>query len=181
MQVTCSIMRNLFLSILLLSLLACHRSGLAPGENAPSFSLKDLSGNTVSLESFKGKVVLLNFWATWCAPCVVEMPSLAHLHDKLKDRGFSVVSIAMQDNPESVKEFVDKSKFPFPVLLDESGEVGSLYKTTGLPESFLLSKEGKILMFTDPRTDEPIAKIRGEREWDSPEAIASILRAMESK
>lgn len=171
-------MRTLALFLSLFIFASCERSGFAPGDFAPKFTLKNASGELVSLEDLRGKVVLLNFWATWCAPCVVEMPSLERLHSRMKERGFTVLSIATQDKREEVQEFITKAGLTFSVLFDDGGEVSSLYKTTGLPETIILSREGKISMFLDPKTNEPVTRIRGEREWDSQEAIASISRVL---
>ena len=123
--------------------------------------LKDVFGNTVRLSEFRGKIVFLNFWATWCPTCVIEMPSMEKLHRKLKDREFAMVAINMQEPPAQVKSFFEKLELSFTSLLDSSGEVVTGFAVNALPTTFVLDKQGRI-----------IGKALGPREWDSRASIA---------
>ena len=123
--------------------------------------LKDVFGNTVSLSDFRGNVVFLNFWATWCPPCVIEMPSMQKLHRRFKDKNFVMVAINSQETDAQVKSFFNKYKLSFTALLDSSGEVGTWFGVISLPTTFVLDKEGRI-----------IGSALGPREWDSQASIA---------
>ena len=134
-----------------------------PGINAPApnFTFPNLDGNKVSLTDYRGKVVLLNIWATWCAPCVAEMPSMQKLYQELKDEGFLILAVSLDESGvEVVKPFVEKHKLDFPVLLDTKGEIKSLYQITGIPESFVIDKSGAL-----------VEKIVGPRDWATSGAI----------
>jgi len=123
--------------------------------------LKDVFGNTVSLSYFRGNVVFLNFWATWCPPCVIEMPSMQKLHRRFKDKNFVMVAINSQETDARVKSFFDKYKLSFTALLDSSGEVGTWFDVNAFPTTFVLDKEGRI-----------IGRALGPREWDSQASVA---------
>ena len=123
--------------------------------------LKDVFGNTVSLSDFRGNVVFLNFWATWCPPCVIEMPSMQKLHRRFKDKNFVMVAINSQETDAQVKSFFDKYKLSFTGLLDSSGEVGTGFDVNALPTTFVLDKEGRI-----------IGRALGPRDWDSQASVA---------
>ncbi len=123
--------------------------------------LKDVIGNTVRLSDFRGKVVFLNFWATWCAACVVEMPSMEKLHRRLKDKDFVMVAINLQESDALVKAFFEKLKLSFTALLDSNGEVATGFAVNALPTSFVLDKQGKI-----------VGAAIGPREWNSRASIA---------
>ena len=111
------------------------------------FTLDALDGSRVSLSSFKGKVVLLSFWATWCGPCRQEMPEMQTLYQKLKGRGFEVVAVDMMEDKATVSQFVKKSGYTFPVLLDTTGTVGgaSLYDARAIPTNYVIDKTGHIV------------------------------------
>ena len=123
--------------------------------------LKDVFGNTVSLSDFRGNVVFLNFWATWCPPCVIEMPSMQKLHRRFKDKNFVMVAINSQETDTQVKSFLNKYKLSFTALLDSSGEVGTWFDVNAFPTTFVLDKEGRI-----------IGRALGPREWDSQASVA---------
>jgi thiol-disulfide isomerase/thioredoxin len=111
---------------------------------APAFSLKDLNGRTVELADLKGKVVLLDFWATWCAPCVAAMPRLQKLHQKHAAKGFAVVGVAIDEKgAEVVAPMVGKKKVTYPVLLGTEA-AWSAYGVKALPALFLIDREGRI-------------------------------------
>ena len=149
----------------LLSLVACEREGRSPGLLPPKVELEYLSGAKVSLRDFKGKIVLVNFWATWCPPCIAEMPSLQALQDSLGSENFFVVGIATQDEKKDVEEFLKSSKISFPILLDFYGELSRKFEVAGYPETFLLDRDGRFLMFPDPKNGALVLKVAGERDW----------------
>ena len=123
--------------------------------------LKDVYGNPVSLSDFRGKIVFLNFWATWCPTCVVEMPSMEKLHRRFKDKDFVMVAINMQESDAQVKAFFEKRKLSFTALLDSNGEVSTGFAVNALPTTFVLDKEGRI-----------VGRALGPREWNSRASIS---------
>ena len=128
------------------------------GSKAPDFSAGTLTGTgTKTIADYKGQVVLLNVWATWCAPCRVEMPSIEHLQQEFAPQGLKIVAVSIDEaGPEVVREFVRERGFSFEVLLNPSRSIERLYQTTGVPESFVLNREGVI-----------VKKVIGAAEWDS--------------
>ena len=131
------------------------------GNPAPDFSLPNLEGTMVSLADYKGKVVLLNIWATWCPPCVEEMPSMDKLFRALNKQGLEILAVSIDASGlKAVGPFMKKHKLSFPALIDPNGTTQSLYRTTGIPESIIIDKKGII-----------VEKIIGPRDWGSSEAI----------
>ena len=108
------------------------------------FTLSDLQGNRWHLRELQGKVVLVNFWATWCPPCRKEMPDLQALYDKYKDQGFIVVSIS-DEEAAKVQPFIAERKITYPVLLDPGRKVNDLFRVEGIPKSFVYDREGKLV------------------------------------
>jgi peroxiredoxin len=108
------------------------------------FTLSDLQGNPWHLRDLKGKVVLVNFWATWCPPCRKEMPDLQALYDRYKDQGFVVVSIS-DEEAAKVQPFIAERKITYPVLLDPGRKVNDLFQVEGIPKSFVYNREGKLV------------------------------------
>jgi peroxiredoxin len=143
---------------------------LGKGAPAPDFSLPDLDGKMTSLADYRGKVIFLNIWATWCPPCVEEMPSMEKLYQELKGEGFEILAVSVDvSGGEAVIPFMKKHGLSFPALLDTKGSVKSLYQTTGVPESFIIDKDGIIA-----------EKIIGPKDWASPGAIRSIRNLIQS-
>jgi peroxiredoxin len=131
---------------------------------APDFAVPDLAGQAVRLSAYRGQVVLVNLWTTWCPPCRDEMPSMERLHARLKDRGFVLLAVSQDEGGVAVvRPFVEQLKLSFPILVDAQGEVGRKYGVWGYPESFLVDREGRI-----------VERIIGPRDWASPEQIAQI-------
>lgn len=124
-------------------------------------TLKDLNGRPVSLSNFRGKIVFLNFWTTWCYACRIEMPAMEKLHQKFKNKDFAMVAINLQESVAQVKKFFKDLKLTFTSLLDSDGEVGAHFRITAIPTTFILDKEGII-----------IGKVMGPREWDGKKAFA---------
>jgi peroxiredoxin len=138
---------------------------LDTGSAAPEYRAFSLEGDTIALSSFAGEVVLLNIWATWCRPCVVEMPSLQRLHEELRDSGLRVVAVSV-DAPlgvvgafgepgGDVRRFVEDHNLTFTVLHDPSGRIQSRYQVNGLPTTFIIDRSGRIRQ-----------KLIGARKWD---------------
>jgi len=123
--------------------------------------LQDVNGNDVRLSDFRGKIVFLNFWTTWCPTCRIEMPSMQKLHQKFKDQDFAMVTINLRESASQVIAFFKKYKLTFTALLDSTGEVGTRFRINAIPTTFILDKKGQI-----------IAKVMGPREWDSNKSIA---------
>lgn len=154
------------------------QSALAPGVRAPEINLEDLQGNRFSLEQFRGRWVLLNFWASWCAPCIEELPSLEILNTELNSSGISVVSVAVEDDPKMLKEVVERTRITFPVLLDLPGAVKASYGLFGLPETFLIDPYGKLAMINDPQSLMPGIKVVGPRDWSARSALAIVKQTI---
>jgi peroxiredoxin/outer membrane lipoprotein-sorting protein len=114
------------------------------GQPAPEFSLQSLDGKIYNLSDLKGKVVLIDFWATWCGPCREELPSIEKLHKEFSDKGLVVLGINDEDK-EKVQQFVNQQKLTFPTLLDSGGAVARTYKVNAIPRVILIDKDGKIV------------------------------------
>ncbi len=108
------------------------------------FTLSDLQGKTWELKDLRGKVVLVNFWATWCPPCRKEMPDLESLQERFKDRGFVVLAISDEEQ-DKVRPFISERKITYPVLLDQGRKVNDLFQVEGIPKSFVYDREGKLV------------------------------------
>jgi len=130
-------------------------------KNPVIINLKDMNGQQVSLADFKGKIVFLNFWTTWCPTCRIEMPSMEKLHRKLKDKDFAMVTVNLQESASQVKTFFKEFKLTFTALLDSTGEVGVSFGIRAIPTTYILDKTGRI-----------IGLANGPREWDSKDAVA---------
>ena len=127
------------------------------GSPAPDFTLKDVTGKTVNLSSFRGKTVILNFWSTSCPPCLAELPSLENLHRELSKSGVVVIGVAVERDVTAVGEVVARKKLSFPVLIDPDKEVYfDSYALFGLPITLIINKDGTI-----------VERVIGEAEWDS--------------
>jgi peroxiredoxin len=142
---------------------------LKAGTEAPGFRLPSLAGGEVDLASQRGKVVVLNFWATWCPPCVAEMPSLERLHRSLSPEGVSVVTVSTDEDEAALRRFVAEHALTLPVLKDPGGRVAAgEYRTTGYPETFVLDRNGRVLQH-----------VVGPAEWDSTERLAYFRGVLE--
>jgi peroxiredoxin len=114
------------------------------GRLAPGFNLRDLKGDTITLEQFKGKVVFLDFWAPWCIPCKEELPELDKLYMKFQREGFIVIGIAVDATSEGVAKFLQKVPISFPILLDTKGTVAESYRLVNMPTGYLIGRDGVI-------------------------------------
>jgi thiol-disulfide isomerase/thioredoxin len=153
----------LLAGIFLITLTACQsdKSTPQPTKQAPDFSLTSLSGQTVRLSEMRGKVVLLNFWATWCPPCREEVPSLARLANAMSNSEFQMITVAIdKEGRKAVDEFFRHAGVQLPTLIDSTGVVGKSYGITGVPETFIIDKQGLINK-----------KVIGPIDWSQPDTI----------
>ena len=148
------------------------------GSDAPPFTVTDLEGGEVRLSDYAGeKVLLVNVWATWCGPCVVEMPSMQRLYESLEGEDFEILAVSVDARlGESdiagrpggdLRAFADELGLTFPILHNPSGDIQQLYQTTGVPESFVIGRDGIIYK-----------KIAGPTEWDATENEELIRRLL---
>ena len=153
---------------------------VVPGSPFPNFSAYDLNGRTATLSDFRGKVLLLNIWATWCTPCKEEMPSMQRLLEEIQDDDFEILAVSI-DRPSGdhqptnplggrLQAFADSMGLTFTILHDPSGEISETLKTTGVPESFVVSRDG--ILFR---------KITGPTAWDAAQNVELIRRLLESQ
>jgi len=134
------------------------------GDMAPDFTLEYTKGNEVTLSALRGKVVMVNFWATWCPPCKEEMPSMERLNKFMADEDFVMLAINADDNGrEVVPDFLKKNPHDFTVLYDDQGAVKQSYGVYKMPESFIINKDGTI-----------VEKVIGAIDWASPKTVAYI-------
>jgi peroxiredoxin len=113
---------------------------------AADFKLQDLNGKEVSLSDFKGKKVLLNFWATWCPPCKAEMPDIEKLYQETKNSDFVILAVNLGEDKQTVKSFMDKNKYDFRILLDSDKDVAIKYNIVSIPTSFFIDEKGTIIL-----------------------------------
>ncbi len=147
------------------------------GTVAPDFEVNDLLGGRARLSDHRGEVVLVNIWATWCPPCVEEMPSMERLYQKMGGHGFEIMAISIDVEPGGfdldgnpggdIQAFADSLGLTFPILHDPSGAIQQLYRTTGVPESFLIGTDGILYK-----------RVAGPTEWDAPEYGELIQRLL---
>jgi thiol-disulfide isomerase/thioredoxin len=132
---------------------------------APGFSLADMDGDRHALGDYRGKVILLNFWATWCPPCRHEMPAMERLYKRFGDKGFVVLAVNQWEDADHVFAYTgDLNVFPsFPILFDPESKVSQDYGVKGLPTSFVIDREGRL-----------VYRAIGGREFDHPEIMQSI-------
>lgn len=130
------------------------------GDKAPGFNLTADAGTGMSLEDYRGKYVLLNFWATWCPPCIQELPSLNNIHERFRDRGLVVVGVSVDEDKEAYQKFLQQRGVTFPTARDPQQTVNIRYGTTKFPESYLIDREGYVRR-----------KYVGPEDWERPEIV----------
>ncbi len=148
---------------------AGQAGGAAVTENSPSldFSLTTIGNEPVRLSDYRGKVVFLNFWATWCPPCKMELPSMEKLYERMKGRPFVILAVNVDESdPANVGRFVRDMHLTFPVLLDD-GSVSKAYRVNGIPTSFIIRKDGTI-----------DAIVNGARPWNEASYVAAFDKLM---
>ena len=120
------------------------KTSLSKGSLFPDFKAKTLKGEEIDTSKFRGKVLLVNFWATWCPPCRNEMPLFQKVYREYRDKGFEIVGVSTDSSMDAVKEFVREYGITFPIVLDEK-DLSSKLRIAGLPTSFLIDRDGKVL------------------------------------
>jgi peroxiredoxin len=140
--------------------------GKLPAKRAADFTLPDVEGRQVTLHHYRGKVIFLNFWATWCIPCREEMPAMEQLHREFQPQGLALLALNLKETPDQVKAFFDQHRLSFTALLDESGSVFRDYQVMGLPTTYLIDHEGTLL-----------ARGVGGRDWTRNEG-KDLIRAL---
>lgn len=146
-------------------------NGLLPVMNRPmakEFALKDFEGHLHTLSHYRGKVVLVNFWATWCPPCLKEMPSMERLWKELAGKGLVVLAINIGESADNVENFGFQYGLSFPLLLDKEDTTGRDWLVRGLPTSYVVNREGKVVF-----------QAIGERDWDDPGLKEALLHVIQ--
>jgi peroxiredoxin len=134
------------------------------GFKAPAFTVRNLKGQRVQLADHKGKVIILNLWATWCGPCRVEMPGMENLYRRYQSQGLEILAVSLdKGSSDKVQTFADEYRLSFPVLLDSDGQVESRYHTLTIPTTFVIDKKGMV-----------VAKVDGAKHWESEETFKAI-------
>jgi peroxiredoxin len=136
------------------------------GSRAPDFALRDMKGNYVSLTAMRGKVVVLNFWATWCPPCKLEMPSLNRLYNDYRTKGIEVVAISTDSSEKGIRNYLGETRLSLRILQDQDGRISRLYGVYSLPTTYVIDQSGMVVLH-----------YMGEQNWDSLE-IRSKLEAL---
>lgn len=130
----------------------------------------DLDGRTVDLKGLKGRVVVVNFWATWCEPCREEMPSLERLKERVKGRPVEVLTVNYGENPVRIRDFLQRQKITLPVLLDPEKEAAAKWRAGGLPITYLVDPQGRVRHY-----------VFGDRDWSSDESIRLVEALLPEK
>jgi cytochrome c biogenesis protein CcmG, thiol:disulfide interchange protein DsbE len=152
---------------------------VGPGARAPAFEAVTLEGEVARIQDFQGSVVLLNIWATWCPPCVYEMPSMQRLYEHFEGQDFKIVAVSI-DAPQGQRDpfgrqggdvaaFAEEYGLTFPIWLNPEGTIQRVYRTTGVPESFVIGRDGRIYR-----------KVSGATEWDQDAYIDFIQRLLDA-
>ncbi len=154
--------------------------GIGPGSQAPVFEAVTLDGEPRTLHDFGDRVVLLNVWATWCAPCRYEMPSMQRLYEQFAGEDFEIVAVSVDAAPGlldrmgnpggDIRAFADSLQLSFPILHDPEGKIQRVYQLSGIPESFLIGRDGTIYR-----------RVAGSTEWDHPRYVEFIRRLLEGE
>ncbi len=159
-------MRTVVVVSLLAVTVACYRGSRPPriGSNAPNFTIKD-SDHSVTLSQFRGNIVLLNFWASWCPPCVEETPSLVEMQDRLRQKGVIVVAVSIDVDEAAYHRFLKAYKVNMVTVREPSQKTAELYGTHGWPETYIIDRTGVIRR-----------KFVGPVDWNSPEVTQFLSR-----
>jgi len=143
---------------------------MSPGAEAVDFTLPDLEGKEHSLSDFRGNVVFLNIWATWCGPCQDEIPSMQYMHEKLKGKPFKILAVSIdKGSDDAVKKFAKEYGITFLVLHDSKAAIKDTYKTTGVPETFIIDQNGIVA-----------EKIWGPRDWSDSKNLYTINNLLDN-
>ena len=146
------------------------------GMQAEDFQLADLDGKTQSLSQYRGKIVLVNFWATWCKPCTTEMPAMQTIYDKLRDKGFVVLAVNELEDDAKVREHIKQYGHTFPVLMDRDNKVANQFGVFGLPVSVFIDEKGVVQeyikggLLTEDKIYQTIQRIQGNKPMQAASA-----------
>jgi peroxiredoxin len=164
-----AILASLFGVIGMGAALTSERGLVGPGTRAPNFRAVDVRTlDTVGLGDYRGEIMLLNVWATWCKPCEEEMPSMQRLHEALGPSGLKVVAVSIDKaSSRHVLEWVQQRNLTFDILHDQAGRIERIYQTTGVPESYIINRDGII-----------VKRVIGAFEWDHPAQVATFRRLL---
>jgi peroxiredoxin len=145
---------------------------LRVGMPAPEFSLPDIEGKTRRLSEYRGKVVFLNFWATWCKPCKEEMPSMQVLWENLKSEDFVMLAVSMDrvTTKKDIPTFIESMKLTFPILTDSWGQTDKRYKLMGVPETYIIDQNGILR-----------EKVIGPRDWTLKDSLTTIVQLLQKQ
>src|SRR5215472_8429881 len=149
-----------FVSVLYLAL---HDNVVKAGDKAPEFSVVATNGKTITAKDFGGKLMILNFWATWCQPCVQEVPSLDNLQRQLGPKGLVVLGVSVDKDQQAYRDFLAKFHVSYPTAMDPSQAINTKYGTVQFPESYLIDTSGHV-----------VEKIVGEANWSAPQMIEHV-------
>jgi thiol-disulfide isomerase/thioredoxin len=137
-----------------------------PGFSAPLANVPNGAGaasGSARLENYRGKVLFLNLWATWCGPCRAEMPSMEKLYQRFKDKGLDILAVNIQERKADVEAFMRRNKLTFPAALDEDGRIAQQYGVMGIPTSYILDRQGRVIL-----------RLVGSINWDDPKIFAAF-------
>jgi peroxiredoxin len=143
------------------------------GQLAPDFTIKDQSGKEIKLSDFRGQLVFLNFWATWCVPCIDEMPDMEVVNREFKDRKFKMIAVSVDTDWDVVSDFYKEHHLTLPTYLDPGRKVYTAYHATGVPETFIMDRNGYVVKY-----------IIGPRKWADPQEMTqleTLIRDQENK
>jgi peroxiredoxin len=162
--------KSLLCALLLAAALPATAAEIKPwtGGATPALDLQDMKGRQHRLADYKGKVVLVNFWATWCEPCRDEMPSIERLRQSLAGKPFEVLAVNLAEPPSRIERFLEKMPLSFPLLLDRDSGVAKAWKARILPATYLIGRDGKVRYVH-----------YGDRDWADDEAMKKISALLE--
>jgi peroxiredoxin len=160
------ILRNIVAAVTLLLLCGCHsgRQSAWLGAAAPNFTVKD-SDRTVTLSQFKGQIVVLNFWATYCAPCVEELPSLVQMQQRMRPNGVTVLAVSLDDDENSYHQFLKEHNVNLLTVRDPDQKSARLFGTARIPESYIIDRKGVVRR-----------KFFGAVDWSAPDTMAYLAK-----
>jgi len=133
------------------------------GDSAPRFILPSLSRGTIGLSDFRGQVIVLNFWATWCPPCIEETPSLENFAVEMREKGVTVIGVSVDEDRTAVQKFVERFRVSYPIALDSNQTVATRYGTFKFPETYIIDRNGKV-----------VEKVIGAINWQDPRMLSFI-------
>ncbi|MDA3844436.1 MAG: TlpA disulfide reductase family protein [Candidatus Kapabacteria bacterium] len=157
-------MNKIYISILFFVVFAITAGSVEINSTAPDFKAVDINGKEISLKDFKGKVIILDFWASWCGPCVKELPFLSELYNKYKDQGLEVVAVNIDKRSKNAKKFLKRIKFDpnFSIILDNEQKIPPKFNFETMPTTFIIDKTGLIRFIHEGFTEDIKSKFEKE-------------------